>query len=138
MATVYGTNTSGKWGMLDQFAALIWVRENMAAFGGDPNHITVMGQSDGSAATYHILSGELTRGFISGVRDPYDPLCSSLAEGYRNLSTALETGIDYVSSLNATAIADVQELPMSDLITKFRDSTFSFGAVLDGYAMPAK
>ncbi|TVY71394.1 Fumonisin B1 esterase, partial [Lachnellula suecica] len=95
MSAAYGTNSSGNWGMLDQFAALKWVKANIAAFGGDPDRITAMGQSAGSAATQHMLNSPLTAGDIagaiieSGVRDPHDPLATSLAEGYRNQSVAL-------------------------------------------------
>jgi carboxylesterase 2 len=92
---VTGSNSSGNWGLLDQFAALEWVRDNIDALGGDPDHITIMGQLAGSAATYHMLNSPLTRGqFVgaiieSGVRDPRDPLADSLAEGYNTLEFSL-------------------------------------------------
>ncbi|OJJ47559.1 hypothetical protein ASPZODRAFT_131087 [Penicilliopsis zonata CBS 506.65] len=140
-----GVNSSGNWGMLDQFAALHWIRENIEAFGGDPDHITVQGQSAGSAATYHILNSPLTKGEIvgaiieSGVRDPHDPLCSSLAEGYTTLAAALATGESYSASLNCSGdIECMRELPMDDLVTAFRSSSYSFSATLDHYAMPHK
>ncbi|KAK5081128.1 hypothetical protein LTR70_009144 [Exophiala xenobiotica] len=119
-----GVNSSGNWGMLDQFAALQWIKTNIAAFGRDPEHVTVMAQSAGSAATYHIVNSPLTKGQIvgaiieSGVRDPHDPLAGSLAENYLPLDTALETSINYTESLNFMSIWD-------------------FTATLDYYAMPA-
>ncbi|KAJ5953543.1 carboxylesterase [Penicillium verhagenii] len=137
---VTGSNSSGNWGMLDQFAALKWIHANIADFGGDPDHITVQGQSAGSAATQHILYSPLTKDLIvgaiieSGVRDPHDPLCTSLAEAYGTLDTALEEGATYLSNLNVSSIAAARELTMEELIDGAGLSTFE--AVLDYYAMP--
>lgn len=136
MNSTYGTNSSGNWGMLDQQGALKWVVDNIEAFGGDPEHVTIMGQSAGSAATYHMVNSPLTEGLIvgaiieSGVRDPKDPLCATLAENYRTLDTALEVGEAYVTAMNATSLEELRELDYSE----FADGLF--GAVLDHYAMP--
>ncbi|KAJ5302199.1 carboxylesterase [Penicillium antarcticum] len=143
---VTGSNSSGNWGMLDQFAALKWIRANIADFGGDPEHITVQGQSAGSAATQHILYSPLTKGLIvgaiieSGVRDPHDPLCTSLAEAYGTLDTALKSGVTYLENLNVSTIAEARGLTMKELIGgatgTTRESTIMFEATLDYYAMP--
>lgn len=56
---------SGNYGTLDQIAALKWVRENIDAFGGDPDNITVFGQSAGAMSTQDLISSPLTEGMIS-------------------------------------------------------------------------
>ena len=55
----------GNYGMLDQVAALKWVKRNIAAFSGDPDMVTIMGQQAGGASVhYHILS-PITRGLFN-------------------------------------------------------------------------
>lgn len=141
-----GHNSSGNWGMLDQFAALKWIKANVQNFGGDPDQITVMGQSAGSAATYHILNSPLTKGDIkgaiieSGVRDPHDPLSSSLAENYATLESSYSTAASFLSTLNVTTMAQARALPYADLVTSLFTSGstgYAFTATLDHYALPS-
>lgn len=56
---------SGNYGMLDQIAALKWVHENIRAFGGDPENITVFGQSAGAMSTQTLISSPLTGNMIA-------------------------------------------------------------------------
>ena len=58
------SGTSGNYGILDQIAALNWVHENIGAFGGDPENITVFGQSAGAMSTQTLISSPLTGNMI--------------------------------------------------------------------------
>lgn len=57
---------SGNYGILDQIFALRWVRENIAAFGGDPEKITIFGQSAGCMSVQTIISSPLSAGMVRG------------------------------------------------------------------------
>ncbi|KAJ9222525.1 hypothetical protein DTO169C6_5116 [Paecilomyces variotii] len=138
-----GNITTGNYGLLDQIAALKWVHENIADFGGDPNHITTVGQSAGSAAVYHTVNSPLAKGLIvgaiaeSGIRDPHDPAATELAEGYNNMTTSLKLGAELKSFLNVTTLEELRQVP-AETISKYSDFTSfqNWRATLDGYALP--
>ncbi|KAH6884887.1 carboxylesterase [Thelonectria olida] len=139
-----GNVTTGNYGMLDQVAALKWVHANIADFGGDPDRITTVGQSAGSAVVYHTVNSPLAKGLIvgaiaeSGIQDPRDPASTSLAEGYNNMSTSIALSEKLMSLLNVTTLEEFRMNISAETINEYSGFTgFSnWRGTLDGYALP--
>lgn len=155
-----GHNTSGNYGILDHLEVLKWVKKNIANFGGDPDRVTVAGQSFGSSQVYHAVNSKLFTGYFhggiseSGIRYPYDPLLAGLATSYVNMSAAIQHGVNYTTNHNASSIAELRTKSMEDLLVGSQDrvsddyiywvtalSTMNpliFKPVLDDYVLPEK
>ncbi|PYH79231.1 carboxylesterase [Aspergillus uvarum CBS 121591] len=117
-----GHNSSGNYGILDQQAALRWVHENIANFGGNSSQITVGGQSAGSASALDSMWSPLNKGLVAGViaesgaRGPHDPMTGSAATSYRTKAAAEAQGVEFLKELNVTSLAAARKVPTETLI----------------------
>jgi para-nitrobenzyl esterase len=104
---------SGNVGMLDVVAALEWVRDNIAAFGGDPGNVTIMGQSGGGAKVTTLCAMPKAAGLfhkavvLSG---------ASLRVGEKEYSEELGAYVLKEAGLDASQIGKLQELPWKDYL----------------------
>jgi para-nitrobenzyl esterase len=128
-----GRNASGNYGMMDSIAALQWVKRNIGAFGGDPNNITVFGESAGAIMTSALIGSPQAKGLFQRAITQSGAWMGLQMARMDTRAAREQAGAKALADMGVASIADLRTKSTEELASGLRAPA---GLVIDGYLIP--
>jgi para-nitrobenzyl esterase len=130
-------HASGNYALLDLVAALRWVHDNIATFGGNPDRVTIGGQSAGASNVHSLVASPLAKGLFHGAIAESGSSVGGLGlMGARTLADQEQAGVRFAEAKGTHSVADLRKLSWKELTAPATGVQVRFGVVVDGYVQP--
>ena len=125
------TNSSGNYGLMDQLTALEWIKNNIIKFGGDPNNITLFGESSGAEDIAYLIATPKAQGLFQRAISQ----SGGFADWVKR-DEGLELGIEIQNKSGAESLASMKNISAADIVKMRSTSKLYFKGSVDGDIIP--